>query len=371
MERAPLPKISLYCTKGGSDKEYHAEIKAKDDGYIVELRNGKRGAAKLQPGAPIVMSLDDANLKFEKIVKEKTSAKGGYTEELSGTGYSSSDLAGQMSGNNPHLLVAISYERMLELLKDDDFGFETKIDGERLIVMSRDAKVVTSNKLGKINSVQQDIIDELLLLRSDDFVIDGEWLDGKFYAFDIMRINGRCIKDMPAKDRHVILCELVKATTMPHLHTVPLAIGYEAKKALLDHVLANMGEGIVAKLLSAPYVEGKAAPKEATQFKWVVVENASFFITSLHKTKRSASIALLGSPGADHEVGNVTIPVNVGIPEVGDIIDVRYRHLFLGGCLCQPVYVKARTDVLKSDCKLTQITRFKVKTSETDMDEEE
>jgi hypothetical protein len=370
MDRAPLPKISLFCTKGGSDKEYHAQIKEVEGGYIVELRNGKRGAAKIQPGTPVVMSLVDANKKFEKIVKEKMSPAGGYTKDESGIGYATSELSGQMSGNNPHLLVPISTERMYELAEDDRYGFEEKIDGERLLSDRKGSEVMTSNKLGVINTVPVSIVGDILALDVNDVLFDGESKDKKKHVFDILRLNGRCLKHLGTKARHDILSTLLDSNKTPNLVKVELVTGTEAKRALVASVIAKMGEGIVAKLLSAPYVEGKAAPSMATQFKWVLVENASFVVTGRHPTKRSVSISILG-PKQVFDVGFVTIPANAAMPDKDDIIDVRYRHLFLGGCLCQPVFVKPRSDVRQSDCILSQITRFKVKTSETDIEEED
>ena len=44
-----LPSAALFYCEGGSDKEYHACIEAKDDGFIVNFAFGRRGAA-LTPG---------------------------------------------------------------------------------------------------------------------------------------------------------------------------------------------------------------------------------------------------------------------------------------------------------------------------------
>src|SRR5690349_944319 len=40
-----LPCAALYFREGGSDKEYHARIEAKEDGFVVNFAYGKRGAA--------------------------------------------------------------------------------------------------------------------------------------------------------------------------------------------------------------------------------------------------------------------------------------------------------------------------------------
>jgi len=48
-------------------------------------------------------------------------------------------------------------------------------------------------------------------------------------------------------------------------------------------------------------------------------------------------------------VGNVTIPSNHEVPQVGDIVEVRYLYYFRGGSLYQPVYLGKRSDLEKSD----------------------
>jgi len=75
MKRDPLPKVVLFCTKDGSDKEYHLEIIEVQGGYSLKILNGKRGAAKEQKGEKPVLSFEDAVKNFDRIVKEKTSPK--------------------------------------------------------------------------------------------------------------------------------------------------------------------------------------------------------------------------------------------------------------------------------------------------------
>jgi bifunctional non-homologous end joining protein LigD len=44
-------------------------------------------------------------------------------------------------------------------------------------------------------------------------------------------------------------------------------------------------------------------------------------------------------------LGNVTIPADKGIPQVGDFVDIEYLYAFKGGSLFQPVYKGKRNDV--------------------------
>lgn len=375
MERAQLPKVALYCKKDGSDKEYRVEIIEVVGGYSLKIMNGKRGAAKEQRGEKPVLTLGEAKKEFERIVAEKTSIKKGYTFDESGTGYASSELAGKMSGNLPHLLIPISFDKLQELACDDLWMFEQKIDGERLMCDRKDNRVTTSNKLGAINSASMEIVDSVLKIAASDICLDGESKDHQYHVFDMTRLNGQCLKDIGTKERYNMLASLLERSGWPaNIILIQPAFTSEEKKQLIQDAFkgneANLVEGIVAKRVDAPYLPGKATPTTATHLKFKFTEDTSCLIVGVSKTKRSATLGLYVEDGSIREVGNVGIPVNQSMPGLQDVIDVRYRHLFFGGDFCEPVYLKPRTDVLPEDCTVGQVTRIKMRTGNSDIDDE-
>jgi bifunctional non-homologous end joining protein LigD len=50
-------------------------------------------------------------------------------------------------------------------------------------------------------------------------------------------------------------------------------------------------------------------------------------------------------PQGDHPVGNCTIPANHEIPNVGDLVEIRYLYAYRGGSLYQPIYEGIRNDL--------------------------
>lgn len=358
MDRSPLPSISLYSKKDGADKEYHAKVVEVAGGYSVQTRHGKRGAAKEPKTIPPVLSFDEAIMEFEKIIKEKKSPKKGYTEDVSGFAYADTSLQGTHSGNLPHLLVPITYQRLLELAADDRWGFQEKMNGERLMLDRTNSKVVTSNKQGCVNAVPQQIVDGALQLEYDDVLLDGENIRGVFHVFDILRIQNRALSNLSAKERYDIYSSLDAGS---NIVKVPMHFGTANKLSFLETIANKTGteivEGVVAKLLSAPYLPGRASPTNATQFKYKYVSDVSCVVLEVHKTKRSVSIGILQN-NRMRNIGNVGIPVNHPMPAENDIIDVQYRHLFANGDLCEPVFLKARQDVLLSECVIEQISRI-------------
>lgn len=54
--------------------------------------------------------------------------------------------------------------------------------------------------------------------------------------------------------------------------------------------------------------------------------------------------------------GNVTIPADQPIPQVGDISDVRYLYaMAASGSLFQPVYLGVRDDIAAAECTRDQL----------------
>src|SRR5690349_4203735 len=123
----PLPSAALYFREGGSDKEYHARIEAKDDGYVVNFAFGKRGAA-LSTGTKTSSptTLEAATRIFDKLVAEKKAK--GYTPSTDGKTFAMTDRAGDVSGLLPQLLNPIEEGEVGRYLADDGWVMEEKHD---------------------------------------------------------------------------------------------------------------------------------------------------------------------------------------------------------------------------------------------------
>ena len=54
-------------------------------------------------------------------------------------------------------------------------------------------------------------------------------------------------------------------------------------------------------------------------------------------------------------MGKVTIPPNKDIPNVGDLVEVRYLYAYKGGAVYQPTYIWKREDSDLTDATISQI----------------
>jgi bifunctional non-homologous end joining protein LigD len=129
-----LQSTSLYCHEGNSDKEYHAAIEPKGEGYIVTFAYGRRGnTLTVGTKTPHLVSLIEATSIYQKLVASKLAK--GYTYGIQGyqaarqTGNEGND-----SGIRCQLLNPIEESELSRLLTGRTHCLQEKHDGRRLMV---------------------------------------------------------------------------------------------------------------------------------------------------------------------------------------------------------------------------------------------
>ena len=355
-----LPSASLYFSDGKSDKVYHAQVLARDDGYVVNFQFGRRGSA-LQSGtktaAPVTLA--KATTIFDKLVLEKTGK--GYSPDASGVAFQDTTHAGRVTGVLPQLLNPMDEQQLDSCLRDDAWWAQHKLDGERRLLRRRADGVIGINRLGLQVPLPEPLVAAALSLTRDrqpvDFVLDGELIGHKLYVFDLLELDGSPVSGEPARGRLARLQGLM--SSLPVLHGDALALVTTAtdeagKRALLQALRAHEQEGIVFKRADAPYTHGRPS-SGGHQLKYKFVESATLQVTGVQDAKRSVALQGFDAGGAAVPLGRVTIPANADIPSPGTIVEVRYLYAYPGGSLFQPVYLGERTDQTVESCSLAQL----------------
>ena len=345
-----LKKISLFFTEGASDKEYHAEIKAAGNQFVVEFRYGRRGGS-LKTGLKTAAPVDyPAAVKiYEELVKEKVSK--GYSTGVDGTPFEGTEKAGEVTGFVPQLLNEISEEDAEALLTDDNWVMQEKMNGERRPVIIQES-VTGVNKKGLATALPQPVFQALSALPMDS-EIDGEIIGDVLYVFDMTRMGSKDLRKQGFMTRFAAVAALLEADESP-VRLVPVAWTTEDKRKLMAEVKARSGEGVVFKRKDAAYTPGRPN-SGGTQLKLKFYASATCEVGGQNGGKRSVSIAVYDEDGKKVEVGNVTIPENHSIPKPGEFVEVRYLYAYKGGSLYQPIYEGPRTDQDRSDCGIGQL----------------
>lgn len=129
---------------------------------------------------------------------------------------------------------------------------------------------------------------------------------------------------------------------------------------MLHTLKQQQAEGVVFKLMNAPYTAGRPN-SGGSQLKHKFVATLSAVVAKVNQ-QRSVALRLLNHEGWQ-SVGNVTIPPNQQVPTVGAVVEVRYLYGYPDGSLYQPVYLGERSDVDATECVVSQL---KFKASEED-----
>lgn len=354
VEAEVLETVSLYFTSGSSDKEYHARIAQSGGGYVVNVEYGRRGSS-LSTGTKTKSPVDYAAALrvFQKLVSDKTSK--GYTRGADGTPYLHSEKAKQVSGLLPQLLNVIDEPKAARMVDDPGWMMQEKLDGRRLILRKRGTDIEGINKLGLVVSVAATIAASAREFPGD-YTLDGEVIGDMFHVFDIISLDGTDLRPKSCGDRYQALAELIgSGSPCAHIRYVECWTHAIDKSFKLSALRERGAEGVVFKRSDAPYVAGRPNSGGA-QLKLKFVATVSAVVTAVNQ-QRSVGVSLLEGDNW-RSVGNVTIPANHDVPQLGDVVEVRYLYAAPGGALFQPVYLGVRSDIDTLECVTAQL-KFK------------
>jgi bifunctional non-homologous end joining protein LigD len=367
--------VSLYSQHGGSDKVYNVFLKKGGDGdeWLVNFSNGKRGKT-MTPGTKTASPVPYAKaLKaFISLVNSKKNGDSHYVEgDLSAVDYQAviaqdANGAKPLFGIFPQHPTPINAEQMERLLKDRNWGLQQKANGENRLVRSNNGAFDGGNKKGQMCPLPMQWTQEFANL--GNFVANGEHVAGdKFMAFDLLEKDGVDLRSRPQKERYEMLEALLagKETLAPSFKILTCYYEEADKRALLAHVKEHRLEGVVTKLASAPYGEGKGPDS----LKYVLNETATCIVTG-HNQQQSIQVGLLNDKGEIEPCGNVTC--GKVKPAIDSHVDVQYMYRNKSGAFYIPVLDPEgrghRADVDRSECNTVQVTRFEPESDEIDHD---
>lgn len=343
--------LTLYYQDNNSDKVYIANLMQDANGqYQVICHYGRRGSSLSQAiKTPKPVDFQTAQKAFNKTVNEKRNK--GYSEGADANGVISNPNQDNLSGLMPQLLNSIDANEVLGLINDDRYMAQEKFDGERRMSRKVLSQITGSNKRGLVTNLATTIHNSLLALQSNNIELDGEAIGDHYYVFDILQDDTGDIAAHHADKRYQALKNTVPDSE--YIHVVYTAFTSSEKLALYNKIMDEGGEGIVFKIKSSPYKEGRPN-SGGSQFKYKFVETCSCIVTAFHSSKRSVAISLFKN-GTLTDVGNVTIPPNKEMPNQDSIVEVRYLYAYEEGSLIQPVYLGERNDIVASECDVSHL----------------
>lgn len=346
--------IELAFKEGSSDKVYKAELKEEDGGFVVNFAYGRRGnalATGSKTTAPVEYEV--AKKAYDKLVKSKTAK--GYKPEGDQADLGIQVVDKSDTGIRPQLLNEIAEADVDKYLTDDRYCMQEKNDGRRKMLSYTGSTVIGANKKGFETPVTKQMQQDCQKIKGAA-ILDGEDMGDKLLVFDMLSYP-----NMAYKDRVAILEDILPTTQS--LELVMTAWTTKEKVEMYNHLKRTKAEGVVFKLVDAPYTAGRPA-SGGSQFKCKFYESASCIVSGHHATKRSISLDVYDDNDLI-DVGNVTVYPNQKMPDIGAIVEVKYLYYYPGGSLYQPVLLSIRDDVDMRECLVDKL-KTKRETNDND-----
>jgi bifunctional non-homologous end joining protein LigD len=348
-----MESITLYYRDGRSDKVYQASIEPKPSGFVVNFAYGRRGSTMTtgtKTQTPV--GLEEAQNIHSKLIREKLAK--GYKPGEKTTAYSNPESS-HSTGIAPQLLNPVDEEQLDVLLDSPDHYLQQKHDGRRLLVQKSEEGVRGINRRG-LECGLPETIREAAKKIEGYWLIDGEAVGETLHAFDLLEIEGVDLRGATYFKRLAVLMNLLMGAQQNTIRWTDPWIDPFHKRRRFRELLNESAEGVVFKHKDAPYNSGRPA-SGGSQLKYKFVEAASVLVTAIN-AQRSVGLGFFNRPGT---VGNVTIPPNHTVPEIGAVVEVRYLYAMPGSlALIQPVYLGERDDIDPIDCVSGQLKFRKV-----------
>lgn len=256
----------------------------------------------------------------------------------------------------PMLARTAQPSRLQQLLNDDTWAIEQKIDGKRMLVQVADREARAFNR-----TAQEIECPEYIAADFDgkpfeaEWLFDGEYLNNTYYVFD-------CIMAPVSDDWHQatfgtrrdLLERLFGRIRMANTVLVPQAQGLHMKTDLFKKIKDNRGEGVMFKNLNARYTAGV---RSHDMLKWKFVETADVVVTETFREGKDQAISIgIYHDGQLVDAGGCKIPTNlVGVLQPQDVIECKYLYGTKDHKLYQPVFLKVRDDKPAGDCTTEQL----------------
>lgn len=388
---------------GSSDKVYHIHLDEVAGTYTIVTEYGRRGSTLVTNIVGCTNSRREADDLFAKQISKKqnhwttpytivrdTRSLATSTERplsvaatvasshvVTANDYPTTDV-------RPALPQAIDTETTQALLKNDSYFMEQKIDGVRLSVRysgsgAQYGNVAYSNKLGRgIAAPSEQLAAAMQQLGkiSDSpagLTLDGEYLEGKLYVFDVLERRGVRLEEMTFEMRLAIREGLearyrndiiLNRTSSDNeiLRFLPVARTTAEKTQLFESLHQGRAEGVVFKQADGVYRAGKTN----AQVKYKFYETMDCLVRPV-SGKRSLDCYVYPESGRGRliHLGAVTAPtdavyrqaVEAATRQENLIAEVRYLYLSgapgherTSGKLVQPVWLRYRSDASMTEC---------------------
>ncbi len=244
-----------------------------------------------------------------------------------------------------------------ELINDDEWVAEEKLDGQRFLVKVVDCEASCFNRKGEELNIPTHIA------ASFDhngfqgtWIFDGELVEDIYTIFDILMIRDQDITNKSWSLRKGAM-DAIKSIWLPP-EFIRFTRSHESsqdKERLIRTVINEGLEGVVFKNKQSTYKPGKSN----LWLKYKITDTCDALVIELNRKGKIQAVTI----GLYHNdelisVGGLKIPVDmVGKIELDTVVEVRYLYSTADIKLYQPVFLRTRQDKNSLECTTDQLER--------------
>ena len=242
-------------------------------------------------------------------------------------------------------------------IKSDKWIGTEKIDGVRCLTVVTDKVRHISRSGLSVPGVSEGITEafDLMAASDDDWVLDGEFVDGALHIFDIPQVGDKIKPSTPYLTRRIALERFWdKWNPGPNVRLVTAAKTTAEKQALVDTVRYNNGEGWVFNHVDSHYLPGKRGRSLKIKIRNEV--DCVVMFTGIEGKNNMAVGLYKKGDTKPTEVGHVSGLTGDGKKvKAGDVVSVTYAKVSDHDRLVQPTLPKIRFDKAPRDCTFDQL----------------
>jgi ATP-dependent DNA ligase len=254
------------------------------------------------------------------------------------------------------MLAADGHVTSLEhYIFDDNWLMEQKLDGHRLLLRSPDQgeSLTAITRGGTPYSHRLPLPLTRARFPKGEWVLDGELVDGTYWAFDLLIAAGQDLTKLPQVTRRIWLVNAL-ATFRHPFKVVPQAESTDDKIRLAERSLSENFEGLVLKRADATY---RYNQRSNLWLKVKFTHTVDVIAMAVRDDGKESVRLGAYTDGELVEIGRASLLGKEKARAItpGMVVEVKYLNLGNAGRLVQPTVLRVRDDKAPQECTTDQL----------------
>lgn len=228
---------------------------------------------------------------------------------------------------------------------------EQKLDGKRLLISVKDQKVFATSRNGEETKVPYRV-EELFKVLKKEWIFDGEYVNGIYWVFDILKYRDTDISGLPWQVRNYQVQNSIPRIKSPIVKAITPRFSTYDKHVLFEKAKHQHVEGVVFKDINQPYIPGRS--RAYLKHKFIKTVDCEV-IDSGFEGKDNFVLGVY-CDGKRFNCGRVSGLTGDGPRiKIGDVVEVRCLYVSNSFKLFQPTLPRIRTDKQPHECTFDQL----------------